>query len=187
MKAKHYIYLFAGLLVFLLTSLDVHNEKKFYYAFANKVYLTPQNNKILVKFTEGFDKSKTEQYLKTSESGIQVTWRASRVAEITAGLSKSLENLLKTLELQEDISSCQTFYKTEDGLEIGITDEILVRFQPGVSEKQQQEVKDRFGTKVLKTTEIYQKLVIPKGADVFEIANRYYESGLTEFSTPNFF
>ena len=60
MKAKHYIYLFAGLLVFLLTSLDVHNGKKFYYAFANKVYLTPHNNKLLVKFTEGFDRSKTE-------------------------------------------------------------------------------------------------------------------------------
>jgi len=40
---------------------------------------------------------------------------------------------------------------------------------------------------LLKQQKFIKKLLVPKNADVFEIANRYYESGLTKFSTPNFF
>jgi len=39
---------------------------------------------------------------------------------------------------------------------------------------------------VVKTTRIYQKLRVAKRRDALEIANKYYESGLVEFATPNF-
>ncbi len=68
-----------------------------------------------------------------------------------------------------------------------MTDEILVRFFADVSDEQKEELLEKFETKVVKTTAIYQKLIIPQGADVFDIANKYYESGFVEFSTPNFF
>jgi len=144
-----------GILFIPLISLDIHTDKKFYYAFSDKVYLTPQNNKILVKFTESFDKSDAEKSLRASESGIKLIWRSYHVAEVTAGTSKYIENLLKSLKLREDVSSCMPFYKTEDGLGMGVTDEILVKFLPDVSKKQQQELQNKFETKVAKTTKIY--------------------------------
>lgn len=44
----------------------------------------------------------------------------------------------------------------------------------------------KFGSTILKTTDTYQLLKVPKGADALDIANQYQESGLVEFSHPNF-
>ena len=90
------------------------------------------------------------------------------------------------LKYQENISSCQPFYKSEDGLDMGVTDEILIRFLPGISDKQQKELHKKFNTEVIKKTKIYQKLICPKGGDALDIANAYFETGLVEFSTPDF-
>ena len=184
---KVFIFFIAGVFMFIFISVDTNNENKYYYAFSNKVIVVPQKSRILVKYSEGIDKSKTEQELKKIEPGLKVVWRTQQVAEITSESFKPLDNLLRNINLQKNIYSCQYFYKTADGLERGVTDEILVRFLPDISDKQKLELLEKFKTKVVKTTAIYQKLIIPKGADVFEIANRYYESGLVEFSTPNFF
>lgn len=69
---------------------------------------------------------------------------------------------------------------------MGVTNEILIRFYPGVTIQDQKKLHEEFHIKVAKTTKIYQKLIIPKGEDGLEIANQYYETGLVEFSTPDF-
>ena len=69
---------------------------------------------------------------------------------------------------------------------MGVTDEILLKFHTDVSEQQKLELHKRFNTKVVKSTKIYLKLTVSKGDDALEIANKYYQSGLVEYSQPNF-
>jgi subtilisin family serine protease len=67
-----------------------------------------------------------------------------------------------------------------------ITDEILVKFQPNVSDEQQKFILHRYGLTLLKTTEIYQRFKIPKGSNALRIANELFETGLFLISYPSF-
>jgi subtilisin family serine protease len=69
---------------------------------------------------------------------------------------------------------------------MGVTNEILVLFLPTVTEDQRKELQQSLNSTLIKTTKIYQKFRVPKGADALAIANKFYESGLVEFATPNF-
>jgi len=158
----------------------------FYYAFDEKTPLIPQENTLLVKFTEEVDRLNMENFLKESVTGIKIKWHNSFVAEISTESLKSMEDLKLKLRSQDNISSCQPFFKSEDGVDMGVTDEILIRFLPGVSDKHQKELHNKFNTEVIKKTKIYQKLVCPKCSDALDIANAYFETGVVEFSTPDF-
>jgi subtilisin family serine protease len=107
-------------------------------------------------------------------------------AEISTGSQKSADDLIAKLKQDDEVYTCQPFYTLKDGLDMGVTDEILVRFLPGVTIEEQNRLHKKFKTKVIKTTKIYQKLVVPKEKDALEIANQYYETGLVEFAHPNF-
>ncbi|MCF6357064.1 MAG: S8 family serine peptidase, partial [Draconibacterium sp.] len=87
--------------------------------------------------------------------------------------------------LKDDVRYCTPSY-IYDGHDVGITDEILVRFLPNVQNSEQKKVYEKFKTKVVEKNEIFQLLVIPKGSDALEIANQYYETGLFEFAYPSF-
>lgn len=107
-------------------------------------------------------------------------------AEITVSSQKLADELVNKLKQDYAVYTCQPFYTLKDGLNMGVTDEILVRFLPVVDENQKKELQEFFGLSLIKTTKRYQKYRVQKGADALEIANRIYESGLVEFATPNF-
>jgi subtilisin family serine protease len=88
--------------------------------------------------------------------------------------------------MQNDVKSCNTIYSIDTGLEMGVTDEFLVKFNEDVSIIEIEDLNKRFGIEIIKTTDIYQLLKVPAGSDALEIANLYQESGLTRFSYPNF-
>jgi len=187
MKKQWFVYSFVALFtIFALTSLTSIKERKFYYAFNEKTPLISQENILLVKFTKEFDRVNMENFLKDSVTGIQIKWHNPFVVEISSESLTTIEDLKLKLKSQENITSCHPFYKSEDGVDMGVTDEILIRFLPDVSDKQQKELHDKFNTEVIKETKIYQKLICPKGGDALEIANAYFKTGLVEFSTPDF-
>ena len=151
MKIRWFVYFFvAWFAIFALTSLTNNKEGKFYYAFDEKTSLIPQENTLLVKFTKEFDRVNMENFLKESVTGIKIEWHNLFIAEISTESLNSIENLKLKLKSQENISSCQPFYKSEDGLDMGVTNEILIRFLPSVSEKEQKELHNKFKTEVVK-------------------------------------
>jgi len=145
-----FLFFIVGLAIFTLASLTTNKEGKFYYAFDEKTPLIPQDNTLLVKFIKEFDRVNMENFLKVSVPGIEIKWHNPFVAEISTESLKSTEDLKLMLELQDNISSCQPFYKSDDGLVMGVTDEILIRFIPGVSDQQQKELHNKFKTEIIK-------------------------------------
>jgi subtilisin family serine protease len=173
--------------LFLLLSSAITEEGKYYYAFKEKVFLFPKKNTLLVKYSDGIDKAEAEEFIKKEvPSGFKVKWHNPQTVEITTGSEEIANALRKKLESNNGVSTCQPFYILKDGLDMGVTDEVLIRFYPGISEEQKAELIKTFDTEVVKTTKIYQKLRVKKGVDALKVANKIYESGLVEFSTPNF-
>ena len=141
----------------------------------------------MARFTEGFDKKALEQSLYAISFGIKIDWYYPDVAGITSDSITSLEIIINELKQRENVVSCQPFYRTKDGVEMGLDNEILVRFLPDVTESRKKELQEKYGTKLVEQTYVFQVLSVPKDMDPIEIANLYYESGLTEFATPSFY
>jgi len=189
MKKTYFISLLglSVLFILILTSTTSYkSKKKFYYAFDEKIYLIPNKNKILVKYVKTLDKAKEEIFLSNLSKNIRINWRNNFFAEITFSKNENKDELKKALAAKKEVVSFQYFYSLENGLEIGLFDEIIVQFLPNVSLVKQEELNKKFKTKVLETYEIFQILRVPKGNDALEIANMYYETGLVKFSKPNF-
>jgi subtilisin family serine protease len=177
----------AGFLFFLLNSAMPTEDGKFYYAFEEKTPLFHKENTLLIKYVNGFNKTEAKEFLKAEiPSGFKEKWHSPQTVEITMESEKITNALKEKLESNNRIYTCQPFYTSKDGLDMGVTDKILIRFLPGISEEQKTELIKTFDIELIKTTKIYQKLKVKKGADALEIANKIYESGLVEFSTPSF-
>lgn len=188
MKKVYTISLFVlcCFLIVVLASSRSINDKKFYYAFDEKIYLIPAENKMLVRYIDGFDKNKEELFLTNFSSNMGIKWRNNTMVEITTPSAKKEDELKTFLEARKDVSTCQQSYKLENGLDISLFDEIVLQFLPGVSKEQQEELNQKFKTEVIATYEIFQILKVSKGTDALDIANKYFESGLVKFSKPNF-
>ncbi len=175
-----------GFLFFLLSSATTE-EEKYYYAFGEKVPLFRKENTLLIKYADSIDKTEAEEFIKKEvSSGFKEKWHNPQTLEITTESEKITNALREQLKLNNEVYTCQPFYTLKDGLDMGVADEVLIRFLPGVSEEQKKELIKAFDLGTLKTTKIYQKLRVKKGVDALEMANKIYESGLVEFSTPNF-
>jgi len=173
--------------VIVLSAITITAKKKFYYAFDEKIYLETVEYKLIVNFIEGFDKDSTTTFLKNASPFIKIEWRNSNNVVITTGSEKLKEDLINKLQSRDDVYTCQPFYTLENGLDMAITDQIVVKFLPGVNKERQNALHEEYRTKVIDSYEIFQIIRVPKGGDALEIANKYYESGLVKFSTPDFF
>jgi subtilisin family serine protease len=186
MKSKIFTYLVIAGIALTMISLQIPQDEKFYYAFDEKVSLVAKKNTILVKYVEGIEQTIAIESLERLSNNFKIKWHGPLTAEISTGSQKSTEELAAKLKQDNEIYTCQPYYTLKNGLDMGVTDEILVRFLPEVTEEQQKELQKTLDVKVVKTTKIYQKLRVPKGGDALETANKYYESGWVEFATPNF-
>jgi len=97
-----------------------------------------------------------------------------------------MNNVKSKILKQVDIKTLNVMYSINSGLEMGVTDEFVVKFNKNVSQKEIDKLHKKYGVLVVKTTDIYQLLKVPNGIDALEVANKYQESGLTRFSHPNF-
>ena len=159
------IYSFFPVLPCFFYGFNGESSEKFYYAFNEKTYLVPKKNTLLVKYTESTNRQDAEQRLESLSPDAKLNWRNSHVVEITTPTSESGNKLQSILKVEENVYTCQPFYISEDGLDMGVTDEILVKFLPGVNQEQQDALHEKFKTKIIKTTRIYQLLRVSKGAD----------------------
>ena len=90
------------------------------------------------------------------------------------------------LKSQIDVKSCNEIYSIDTGLELGVTDEFLVKFKANISQKEIEKLHQIYNVEIIKTTKIYQLLKVDINLSALEIANAYQESGLVRFSQPNF-
>lgn len=168
-----------------LMSSSVLQKSKFYYSCNNKINLKELDNKLIVRYKQNkrSDIKQISLYPELFDKSLK--WRDDSTCIIT--LPATEKELFKEKILnQSDVATCNPIYVIKTGLEMGVTDEILVQFNDNVSQAEKDKLHQSYGVKVGKTTEYDQILKVPAGSDALEIANKYQESGLTYFSYPNF-
>jgi subtilisin family serine protease len=170
----------------LITGFIQKNKSKYYYAYNEKVYIEESENKLIIRYKNNKEKDKEKISSSSEFKGKVIKWKDDSTYVIT--LSNKSEKILfkNRLENRSDIKFCNEIYSIYSGLELGITNEFLVKFNEGVSKTEIKELHEKYNVKIIKSTKIYQLLKVDLISNVLEVANAYQESGLTRFSQPNF-
>ena len=160
-------------------------QSNFYYAYSEKVPLEEMANKIILRYKKNKKNEKGQVLLSLGISDESISWKDDSTCVVVVPPSKMslTTNMARQLT---DVKTLNPVYSLNSGLEMGVTDEFLVKFNEKVTEKEIMELNEKHGVVVIKETEIYRLLKVPDGADALEIANLYQETGLTRFSQPNF-
>lgn len=159
---------------------------KYYYAFDEKILLYEVPNKIVISF-DGNYLSEIQQYLQgnTQIRQIDNIYIHNNVLILITEIS-DVTALMEDLKKRAGMKSVNPMYVVEDGLEIGITDEIVVQFKEHTSQQKINNLHKKYRLDVKEITELFQLLSVPIDIDPLEVANAIQESGLVNFSHPNF-
>lgn len=185
MKTKLYL-LSVALIAALLFGFMFQENERFYYGFNEKIPLIEVENKLVVRYSEGLGKDNVSNYLKQTYPTVQQIWKDEKTVVLTTGSKAERNVIMENLRKTPDLSSCQRMFSIHTGLEMIITDEIVVKFKNNISVAQQEEINRKFGVTLLKDGDTYLLFRVPKNKDALSIANQYQESGYVEFSHPNF-
>ena len=185
MKNSYIIHIVLLLAILVAMSFSLSQQSKFYYAYAEKIFLKELDNKLIVRYNKNkkTDKKLISSYLELGDEFIK--WEDDSTCVVVTDPSK-MKNIKDKILKQGDVKTLNMMYSVNSGLEMGVTDEFIVKFKENVSQKEIEKLHKNHGVIAVKTTDIYQLLKVPNGADALEIANIYQESGLTRFSHPNF-
>ncbi|HOH70365.1 MAG TPA: S8 family serine peptidase, partial [Sedimentibacter sp.] len=175
-----------GILIIIYSFKESNTTDKFYYAYNEKIFLIPSKNKIVIRYNNSKRKEFKNLSLPIFIEEKQIEWQDDSTIVITAQDRLFRNKLTNEKGWQNDIVSMHPVYKEESGLEMYITDEILVKFYDNVSQKQINEIHKKHNVKVIKSDENYQLIKVSENSDALEISISYQESGLVLFSEPNF-
>lgn len=165
----------------------ISTQSLYYYAFEEKIPLSEVDNKLIVRFDRGEDKIANAIYINNNLSlGTSQQWNDDRTVTITTSSKLDKVKIVVILVSNPTILSIHSMYQTDSGLEMGVTDEFLVDFKKEVTLEMQHELNMLWGGEVLKKTEIFQLIRVHKSRNALDVANKYQESGLVNFSHPNF-
>ncbi len=186
---------FFGALVLALVFLSYgssFSQERFYYSRGDTIWISPSPTKVILTKDPALSQAALNTWLSTSglaqRFDLNVTPYGSKRTIITRK-KEAMGELLRSLREYKDIYTATPVYATKDGTELMPTEEIVAKFKAGVSAVERSGILDTLNLETVKSRRgdpDYLILRIPRGADPIALANRLQESGLVEWSQPNF-
>ncbi len=181
---KSLLLILGSAIVFL--GFQAQDNQKYYYAFSEKIPLAEVEQKLVVRYSDTPDRNIETNSFRKSDPAIQQKWQDDQTVVLSSTSKDKRDVLAQELKKSVNVVSVQPMYKINTGLEMMVTDEVLVRFKPITEKAKQTELHQKYRSTILKTTDTYQLLKVPKSVDALYVSNQYQESGLVEFAHPNF-
>ena len=173
-------------------------QSEFYYTPVGKVYLKEiSNSKILVKFRDDLSISKKNEILKLNNAlkQLNATGNHSKrfnIIKVTENLSSiEILELLDELRKNPDIIYANPYYISESGNLLAYTNQIAIKLLSGSDYEKLVSLVESLNLLILhedKYTSNLFYLEVPQNStfNTLEVANYLFETGLFEFSEPNF-
>ena len=178
------LLLFAILVLAVFFGFQDQQGLKFYYAFNEKITLTEVEAKLVIRFSESSTKESSEAILSRDYAEVHQEWQDDRTVIISANSRPGRDKILKDQQSSLQVVSIQPLYKISTGLEMAITDEFLVKFKGNSISDFQKEIQAKYNTSVVRVTDTYTLLKVPKGVDVLEVANKFISPQSLPFRGP---
>ena len=169
----------------VVSSYAQENKSLYYYAFDDKVEITPVNNKVLVKKKSSTTKSVYENLMFNHSNNVKIDWHGNDIFKSEFENENDRNSIIQSFLSNDDILSVSSIYTINDGLELGFTNEIVVKFKETVKDTERISTIMSFELENSETRKIYEIYTISKEKNIIEIANELYRTGLFEFVYPN--
>lgn len=189
MKSKIKLVIAFVLIILIIVSFYSFKEdtsKTFYYAYNEKISLTPSDKALVIRYKVNKRKKFQNLYFKTQLNENQFKWQDDSTVVIYVLNTFSKDSLFYEIKRDNEVASVHPVYKVESGLEMYITDEVLIKPHNDETKKQINELHKKLGVNVIRSDENYQLIKVPSHLDAIEISKQYQESGMVLFSQPNF-
>ncbi|TCO05375.1 hypothetical protein [Natronoflexus pectinivorans] len=167
---------------------------RYYYYGTEKVFLTEISNMGSISFYDTLPPDIINEIL---ENHPEVELLSSPSSSRHSIISIDSKNCFETDELfnsiKEDsrVSNCNKFLMTKGSFTFGITDVFVCKLKSNSTQDQLMELIEENKVEILKhdTTNHHYIIRADKNSngDALEMANTFFESGLFEYSEPNFF
>ena len=175
--------------------LSLSLNAQYYYYQGEKIYLTERTDKMFIKLSENADKQKLLSIINADDS-----------VKLSADYKNSL-GLFAVLDAKESINissatvnkyrnnpnivSAQLMLEYKNMLLSGLIDEFIVKLKPTTSLKQLQGLMSDYSCVIIEESpyvdnEYLISVSKTSALDAMQTANAFFETGLFEFSTPNF-
>ena len=161
------------------------NSGRFYYGFDDQIEIHRVNNKLLVKTKPSVAKAQYEKLAKARAGIAKTEWQGEHLCKIELSDHQKQDDIIGELLSDDDVVSVRPYYRTTDGLEFGLSDEVILRIKQDINPLEKEKILKQFDLYPTKITKIYECYSLSKDQDVIAIANELYESGLFEFAYPN--
>lgn len=186
MKRHLFLVLFLiTVFIAVFSFVPVKQAERFYYAFEEKIPLETVEGWYVISYDSTLDTIAESARLAARHDILSLSWKNNRTTILQLGKETVLATVEEELLETSNAYTIQPLYRLASGLEMPVTDELVIGLPDGSIEEVSM-LHKRFAVTVLETNEVFQLLRVPKGADALEIANHYQESGFVEFSHPNF-
>jgi subtilisin family serine protease len=175
------------LAIIALSGFRYFQKDLFYYAFNEKIFLETVPNKFILRFT-GSDIAKTKLNALEKTGLLKARdWKDERTVVVNF-LKAATDKVIGELQEETDIVSVQPLYTLKGGnTEIAATDEILVRFKKNIDNDEIDRTIRIFNLQLKEKGELFYTFTVANSANTLAIANVIMESGVAEFSNPNFY
>jgi hypothetical protein len=173
-------------------------QNTFYYYQGEKVFLNERNDKILLKLSKDANKSRLLNLIQTDLT-VEITSKGKTAESISSFIivgAKNKNNLsVSTIDKYKkslDVISALPMLEYEDRKLQGLTDEFIVKLKASTSFEQLQNLVEEKNCSIINENQFVKNqflISVPKTSRLnsLQLANFFYETGLFEFSEPNFF
>jgi hypothetical protein len=150
------------LLAILFLSFVTNQQERFYYAYERKIPLYEVDNKFIIRFSPDQDKKQMKALLnKAAPQSKVIQWAEKNTVILKAPSRKRQNSALSKFQqerINKSVISVHPLYKGEKGAEMGLTDEIQVRFREGIAQSEIQNIFKKYNLSLVRETEYYKLL-----------------------------
>jgi subtilisin family serine protease len=193
---KIFLCLIAYCCLLLQAQQRISQQQQFYYVHGEKIFLTERTDKIYLKLKKEINRENILSLIH-SDSTVKMS------IELREGDPSPDEMLLESKTNKTIPLSILEQYKSNsviisafpilqcEGSMLGLTDEFVVKLKESTSYEQFQNLLSQYTCSIVKENQFTKNqflLSVPKTAayNSLELSNLFYETGLFEFSEPNF-
>ncbi len=112
----------------------------YYYAFYEKVPLSESKTKVLIRLEDPSEKIQMSNTLRTVSASLKEQWRDDKTLVVDVSDETKKQDLMAEIAEMKNVRTVQPVYLTKKSLEMGVGDDIVVKYKAEISLKQISEI-----------------------------------------------
>jgi len=161
-------------------------QELFYYAFDEKIPLSIAKNKFVLSYEKRYF-SEIQKFLQKNTKIRNINFRIEQNYCVFTMENARIGMLRAEFSKQAGIKSINPVYLIYGGTEAFMTDEICVQFKGSISQQEINKLLQKYCLVDISAHSYSHLLSVPIDLDPLRVANDIQESGLANYSHPNFF